>query len=123
MIDPLLALADRARTEPVFLAYLLQAFAVAHSLDDAGLADALGCTPADLPLVRLCRALRTTAEGFREDIELIATRFRLDPGRLRAILKQAGSIVCLRAAGREAHESGYLMAARDRIEEQHAEGS
>jgi hypothetical protein len=113
MADPLEALAKRAEGEPFFLAALLAGYACSEKLDDAGLAAALGCALGDLPMLRLCRAPRTDATEFRDDIARVAERFGLDPRRLAEVIKR-GRVVCrLQEA---APGSGALLAARDHDE-------
>jgi hypothetical protein len=48
-------LAARASTDPFFLGSALSAYQRRHRLDDAGLAAVLGCAPALLTQLRLCR--------------------------------------------------------------------
>lgn len=116
MTNPLERLADRARHEPYFLAAQLEAFAVAAGLDDAGLCAALGCPAGELARLRLCRAPRDPAAGFREDVEAIARRFGLDPAVLAKAVKSARAAARLRDAVAAPEQAGYLMAARDRDE-------
>jgi hypothetical protein len=84
-IDPLDWLARRAAAEPFFLARRLAAHQRAHNLSDAELTAELGCTPAALTMIRLCRAPRDGAEGV-EDVRQVAKRFGCDAGRLAAAL-------------------------------------
>lgn len=117
MTDPLIALAERARSEPIFFAYALEAYASANRLDDAGLCAALGCAPADLLMIRLCRTPRTDGAGLREDMDLLAARFHLDLGRVRGVVKRAMILAAQRGSLRGANEPGCLIAARDREEQ------
>lgn len=105
--------AEQASRRPFYLASSLRAYALAERLDDDGLADRLGCDPARVPALMLCR--RPTGEGpvFRADVEAIAERFGLDPARLARLLRRADSLVAL--AGPPAGQPGELLAAaRDR---------
>src|SRR5689334_7206384 len=88
MADPLEALARRAEQERFFLAPVLAAYARAEGLDDAGLAEALGCPMETLIHLRLCRAPRDDSGGFREDIDRISGGFGLDPDRLASVVKR-----------------------------------
>lgn len=111
MTDPLDAMAERARREPAFLGSVLERLARAEGHDDAGLAAALGCEPADLTRLRLCRAPREDRDGFREDVALLVAAFGLDPTRLAEALKRATVLAGLQA---RSDGAGLLMAARDR---------
>ncbi len=112
MTDPLKDLARRARKEPFFLASVLEAYTCGEGLDDSALANSLGCRVEDLLVLRLCRAPRTDGPGFREDIDCICERLRIDPDRLCSVVKRGRVIARLQEA-----ESAGLMAARDREEE------
>jgi hypothetical protein len=113
MADPLESLARRAGRERFFLASVLAAYARTEGLDDAGLAEAVGCPLETLLHLRLCRAPRDDSGGFREDIDRISSGFGLDPDRLAAVVKRG------RVAARFEQQSpggSWLMAARDREE-------
>lgn len=105
--------AERASRRRFFLASPLLAYARAERLDDAGLAARLGCDPADLPALLLCR--RPTGEGpmFRSDVEAIAERFHLDPAQLAGLIRAADALVALGRAAPDVTR-GMLAAARDR---------
>lgn len=114
--DLLRQAAERASGRPYFLASPLLAYARAERLDDAGLAARLGCDPADLPRLLLCRRPTGGGSVFRTDVEAIAARFGLDATRLARLIRSADA---LRAVGEEAPEQtgGRLAAARDRAED------
>jgi hypothetical protein len=112
MADPLVVLAQRAETEPFFLAWLLAAYAHSEGLDDPGLAATLGCPVEDLVMLRLCRAPRADAREFWEDLTHIAGHFGIEPGRLAGVVKRGRVVRRFQAAGDAA--GGFLMAARDR---------
>jgi hypothetical protein len=85
--EPLDALAARACREPYFLASTMAAYQQRHGLDDAAVAAVLGCAPAVLTDLRLCRrpgaaARRRPAD---EDVAAIAQRYGLDAAALRRI--------------------------------------
>ena len=111
MSDPLESLARRVEDDPFFLAPLVALYARSEGLDDAGVAAALGCPPAALTDVRLCRAPRPEPAGFREDVARIAGHFGLDPGRLAEVVRRGQAIQ--RARGAAVAEGGTLLAARD----------
>src|SRR4051812_18939850 len=98
MTDPLKELATRARSEPFYLASVLEAYTRGEGLDDAALADALGCRVEDLLMLRLCRAPRGDAEGFRADIHCICERFGLGPDRLYRIVKRGRVLARMQAS-------------------------
>jgi hypothetical protein len=115
MNDPVEMMARHAADRPFFLAWLLSAYAQSEGLDDAGLAKALGCSPQTLTMLRLCRAPRTDAAEFREDVRCIAERFAIEPMALAEAVKRGRVVRGMRAA---AAEAATLMAARDREEGQ-----
>ena len=105
--------AQRAGTNPFFLASALLAYADAEGLDEAALAHYLGCAPADLPVLLLCRRPAGDAAAFRADVQRIAERFQLDPGRLAEAIRLAESLEVLGRPS-SAADAGFLAAARDR---------
>ncbi len=109
--------AERAGDRPFYLASALLAYARAERLDDAGLAAALGCDPARLPALLLCR--RPTGEGavFRADVEAIATRFGLSAVRLAQVIRRANALVAFQGSA-PAQPGGLLAAARDRDDQE-----
>jgi hypothetical protein len=111
--DPLEALARRVEGDPFFLASVLSAYAGGERLDDGGLAAALGCRPADLPRLRLCRAPCETAPGFGADVDNISAHFGLDAGRLAAVVRRGQWVLRLRADAAALRPHGLLLAARD----------
>ena len=113
MTEPLAALARRVESDPFFMATVFAEYTRSEGLDDAGLIAVLGCRMEDLPMLRLCRTPRTDAQGFREDIADIATRFGLVPARLIAVVRQGQALGHLRQAAQASTEPGFLLAARD----------
>lgn len=111
--DLLRRAAERASRHAFYLASSLLAYARAERLDDAGLAQRLGCDPASLPALLLCR--KPVGEGavFRADVEAIAERFGLNAGQLARLLRRADSLAALAAAPAD-QPGGLLAAARDR---------
>lgn len=116
MSDPLKRLARRAEKDRKFLAFVLAEYAQSEGLDDAGLARALGCTEETLTGVRLCRPPRAEAADFRADVREIADYFSLDAVRLAEVIRQGEVFQLLREGG--GGGPGFLMAARDRLEEE-----
>jgi hypothetical protein len=114
MTGPVEAMAERARREPFFLGFVLERYAQAERLDDAGLAAALGCAAEALAGLRLCRAPRADAAGFREDVRRVAEAFALDPVRLAEVVKRSAVLGRLQEQAARADAPGLMMAARDR---------
>ncbi len=111
MSDPLEALAVRVDASPFFLGRVLLAYADSESLDEAGLARALGCAPRVLALLRLCRAPREAAPELGQDLDEIGDRFGVDADRLLSVVRRGQALLRLQAVAPAAH--GFLMAARD----------
>jgi hypothetical protein len=83
-------LADRAAADPFFLGWALAAYQRRHGLDDAALAVLLGCAPAALASVRLCRRPGASADrSADEDLADITRAFGIDPEALRRVLDEA----------------------------------
>lgn len=110
-------LARRVGAEPFFLASAFAEYARGNGLDDAGLAQRLGCAAATLALLRLCRRPDGASSAFRADVARIADRFGIDGTILAQIVRWADAVAGLRAASAAAAgqgECGTLLAARDR---------
>jgi hypothetical protein len=112
MSELLARLAQRLEGDPAFLACALAEYARAERLDDDALARHLGCPPAELTAVRLCRAPRPGPADFRADVRHVAERFGLDETRLMEAVREAEALRRLREGAAAA--PGFLMAARDR---------
>lgn len=113
MSEALNHLAARVAEDPLFLANPLAEFARSRSLDDPGLAAALGCDPMRLARLRLCRAPRPDPDGFRADVAAVASRYGIDPAVLANAVRLGQSVSRLRGARATAGEPGFLLAARD----------
>ena len=70
-----------------FLAAPLLAYARAEGLDDAALAQRLGCPLSDLPALLLCR--RPVGDTFDADVQRLVERFHVEADRLIEILRSA----------------------------------
>lgn len=79
--------AQRAGEQEVFLAAPLLTYARAVRLDDAALAQHLGCTVTDLPALLLCR--RPTGTTFDANVQRLVNRFHVKADRLTEILRSA----------------------------------
>ncbi len=111
MSDRMAALARRVEDDPFFLGAALAAYARAEGLNDALLAQRLGCAPAQLDALRLCRMPRESVREFQEDVERIAAAFQSDATVLAEAVRLADSLRAFRQAADQG--AGYLMAARD----------
>ncbi len=85
MPHPLEALAARVASDPWFLASVLAAYQHRHRLDDAGLADLLGCPVATLTDLRLCcrPGVAAPARTVEQDVQAIAATYRVDAAALQ----------------------------------------
>jgi hypothetical protein len=107
-------LAQRVADAPDFLAFALAEYARSERLDDAGLAERLGCTVDTLTHLRLCRMPREQAPAFWQDVEQIAQRFSLAPEGLADVVRRAHALFHLRRhTSEKQHDASFLMAARD----------
>jgi hypothetical protein len=90
MPHPLEALAARVASDPWFLASVLAAYPRRYSLDDAGLAETLGCEVATLTNVRLCcrPGVAAPARTVEQDVQAIAVTYRLDVAVLRRVVDE-----------------------------------
>ena len=109
--------AERAAGRRFFLASALLAYARSEGLDQAGLARQLGCEPAALPRLLLCRRPTGPPAAFRADVQRIAQGFNLDPARLAEAVRVAYALERLAEAGQRT-DAGLLAAARDRDDEE-----
>ncbi len=77
-------LARQAASKPEFVASKLAAYQRAKSLDDAALANQLGCSLDDLPHLRLCMLPRL--DHFEENVERIASHVHANAVVLAQVL-------------------------------------
>jgi hypothetical protein len=115
MSERVAALARRVEGDPYFLASALAAYAHAEGLSDVELAERLGCLPSQLGAIRLCRTPRSAPAQFQQDVDRIAEAFQIDGGVIAAAARLAEA---LQAMGEMNEGGGYLMAARDRADEE-----
>jgi hypothetical protein len=116
--DALARAARRAEQQPFFLAGVLAAYQSANHLDDAGLADLLGCEISDLVSLALCRRPAADSAQFGADIDHLARRFRLRGDRLVTIIRQVDALAALKQQLQvDGPRAGMLRAARDRDEQ------
>ena len=112
----LLRAAMRARSEPTLLGATLDGYQVRRGLDDAELAEELGCDELQLARLMLCRPPRDAQ--FAVDLAQITGRIGLDPLALTRVLRLAAALESLAAA--PARDEG-LRAARRADEDDMAE--
>ncbi len=107
-------LAERVAGAPDFLACALAEFARSERLDNAALAERLGCSVETLTHLRLCRMPRAQAPLFWQDIEKIAERFSVNAEALAEGVRRGQALINLRhiEVG-QTQEPGLLLAARD----------
>ena len=110
--------ARRAAIDPHFLAFALHQFAEDRRMDEDALAAELGATPEALAHARLCRMPRTDPDGFREDVNRIATKFGLNAGVLAQAVRSGQVVIAQRPAADQTlpETAAPLLAARDRDE-------
>lgn len=113
MTERLAALARRVESDPFFLAPALAVYARAEGLSDAELAARLGCVPDRLPAIRLCRLPRPAPARFQHDVDRIADAFQIDGAVIAEAVRLASALSTL---GQFDGQDGFLMAARDRVE-------
>lgn len=112
---------ELAGENPFFLASAMKAYRSFSGLDDADLAAHLGCSLEDLPRLALCRRPDPDPTVFRKEVEQIAAYASVTAERLAQLLREVESLEALQAAergGAAASERGFLMAARDRADEE-----
>jgi hypothetical protein len=106
--------AERAAGRAFYLASVLLPYAEVEGLDEAALAERLGCRPADLPRLLLCRRPRPEPPAFGADVERIAAAFGLSALRLAEVVRLADALRALGDAEASGEATGWLAAARDR---------
>lgn len=111
MTDRLDAFARRMSGDSFFLASAMQAYARSEALDAVGLARVLGCEPATLGPLGLCRRPPTDPPGFGEEVKRIADHFKLNEMALAEVVRRAEVLAALRRSD----DVEALAAARDRL--------
>lgn len=118
MSERIEALARRVADDPFFLASALAAYARAEELSDVELARRLGCLPTQLDAIRLCRRPRSAPAQFQQDVGRIAAAFQIDGGVIAEAVRLSEALQALEGMD---ERGGYLMAARDRAEDEAGE--
>lgn len=106
--------AARAADQPFFLAAALRRYCEVSGADEQALAATLGCAPAALTRLALCRAPDVTSARFADDVQRIAAYAGVRPGALVQLLRRVQATDALRRAPAGSLE---LLAARDRDSE------
>jgi transcriptional regulator with XRE-family HTH domain len=114
--------AQRAKTRPDYLGWVLARYLERERLSEAELAARLGIEPYDLSRLALC--LRPRSEHFADDIRQISAKFQIDAIALVGIVRLVESIETLAASnpGMLAANAGLLMAARARKQPRQVKG-
>jgi hypothetical protein len=100
--------AQRVREDPFFIASALAAYQAEHALADAALAGRLGCAPAQLARLGLCRRPDADSRRFGAEVQQIAAYAGVQPLPLASLLREVSALEAFRAA-----PSATLLAARD----------
>lgn len=109
--------ANRAATQAFFLANYLAQYQALQHMEDAQLADFLGCTEEKLRDLALCRRPDPSTPGFKAEVELIATYAGLKSTRLAELIRNVEALTALTTTATTQHSNSLLMAARDRRED------
>ena len=106
--------ANRAKTHPHYLGWVLARYIEVENISERGLAEILGTTSRDLLRLGLC--LRPRADHFAEDIGQISAKFKVDAVALATVVRLVESVEAMAATDTRtvSAESGLLMAARAR---------
>ena len=112
--------ADRAATEPSFMAHVLETWGKAEGLTWTQAATRLGCTDDTAHRLALCRRPDPSPDRFSGDVERIAAYVNLDPDTVARAVRKADALQALRrtrpSTDTDAAATGLLMAALDRLE-------
>jgi len=117
--------ASRAASHKFYLASAFAAYRSSEDLDEAMLADFLGCSPSTLKFLSLCRRPAVVSETeFRADLDQIASRFDVRRDRLVILLRAVEFLGALQTqkspvqAYQTRKRSSLLLAAQDRLQEE-----
>lgn len=112
MDSPIRQFSRRAEDDDFFLASAIRTYARSEGMDEAGLAEALGCAPSDLDALRLCRRPRPEPPQFEADVVRISSFTGVKPDVLAQVVRRADILMAFRQV--DDASSGMMMAARDR---------
>jgi hypothetical protein len=120
---PLERAAERSEADPFYMASALAAYRRSEGMDALAVAEVLGCAPADLPLLALCRKPGAVGEGeFGADVAHLVRRFGLNRAALVRVLRQekfllAAAVPPAAVTFRTNARPPMLLAAQDRLDE------
>ncbi len=103
--------AERARTRPAFLGWVLARYEDLESLPGDRLREQLGVSAADWPRLQLC--LRPRGDVFLQDVTQIASAFGINRGTLAALVRRVDAVEAVQAQ-EQPGRTGSLLAARSR---------
>lgn len=112
---PLALLMERARRDPFFLGFVLDAYARRKCFDDKTLAEHLRCPRDRLPELFLCRCPQGDDPKFAQDVRFIAEYAPCDETQLLLALRETVALAKLSKPS-PGKNSSTLLAARDRPE-------
>jgi hypothetical protein len=106
-------MAQQAKASGFFLAKYLHDYERLHGMDDAELAKHLGCPPAALPALALCRAPSGDSSCFSSEVRQIAAYVGVTRSRLAQLIREVNAFGALGRQGTAEVDRGYLLAARE----------
>mgnify|MGYP007082008952 FL=1 len=112
--------AERAKTRPNYLAWVLARYMGIEDLSENDLAKFLLVRVHQLPRLGLC--LRPRQEFFSSDIEQVSLKHGVDSRTLAIVVRLVDSISAMTTAKTDSIGSGVLMAARARKNKQKSQG-
>lgn len=107
----LLRAADRARTRPEFLGWVLARYEELETLKEESVRERFGVSVEDWPRLQLC--LRPRADVFLPDVTQIAQAFGIDRAALAAVIRRVDAVEVVRQR-EQPGRPGSLLAARTR---------
>lgn len=131
-LEQLQMLAQRLRTNPSFMAWVLGSYQKQERISTLQLEERLELSPHMLARLALCKRPDTNSPDFRKQVSQIAQYVSMDPARLANLIRQVESLDGLaKLPGAAANEkqapslnAGLLAAARDREDQaEESEGS
>lgn len=122
-VDALTRAFQKAQSNTFFLAKVLAEFQIQNNLDDAAIAESLGCKTDDLPRLGLCRCPDANQPTFVTDIDHLANRYHLNANYLANLIRQVSALHAMKEQLRKSSgRQKLLLAARDRDEDNADEG-
>lgn len=105
-------LAQRLSANPIFMGYVLAAYAAQENLSEDALAQQLGISRENFVKLAICKRPPATQPDFAGRVRRIAAYIEADAAQLAFILRQVNSLENLTSF--PTSQSGWLAAARDR---------